>query len=294
MAISRRNALKVLAGAGAASVASPVEAFGKAEAVDTSRMTGMLYDATLCIGCKACMTACQEANEMEQERGALWSSDVDLSSRTKNVIKFYQGPEGTSFMKMQCMHCIEPACAAACMLGALHKDDEGVVTWDGDLCVGCRYCQVACPFNVPKFEWDSAAPKIVKCELCKHRTTEGKRPACVEVCPREAVIYGKRDELLKEARRRIAENPGKYDPKVFGETDGGGTQVLYLSAASIGFQNLGLPVLGTRSLPDRVHGVQGLIYRGFIAPVVLYGALAATIYRNHKRGHADGDAHEEA
>lgn len=284
MAISRRNALKVLAGAGAATLAAPVESLAKKEKPDTSRLMGMLYDATLCVGCKACMSACNEANGIEQEKGAIWSDDVDLSARAKNVIKYYEGPEGNSFMKMQCMHCIEPACASACMLGALQKNEEGVVKWNGDLCVGCRYCQVACPFNVPKFEWHSAAPRIVKCELCEHRTKEGKLPACVEVCPREAVIYGRRDDLLKEAKRRIAENPGKYHPRVFGEEDGGGTQVLYLASASVGFDKLGLPELGTRSLPDRVHGVQGLIYKGFIAPVVLYGALATTIYRNTKRG----------
>ena len=203
MSISRRNALKVIAGAGAA-MAAPIEALAKDKHVDTSHYTGMLYDATKCVGCKACMSACQEANNLEQEKGSLWSSDIDLSARTKNVIKFYDGPEGNSFMKMQCMHCIEPACASACMLGALTKDEEGVVKWQGDLCVGCRYCQVACPFNVPKFEWDSANPKIVKCELCKDRTKEGKLPACVEVCPREAVIYGKRDDLLKEAKRLLA------------------------------------------------------------------------------------------
>ena len=156
----------------------------------------------------------------------------------------------------------DPACAGACMLGSLHKDEvTGIVAYDPDYCVGCRYCQMACPFNVPKFEFKKASPKIVKCELCRHRVKEaatvvggftryppGQGPACCEVCPRQAVIYGKRDELLADAKRRIAENPGRYSQdRVYGETEVGGTQVLYLS--HVPFEKLGSPSSGT--VPSR-------------------------------------------
>jgi len=164
------------------------------------------------------------------------------------------------------------------MLGALKKREFGVVTYEPDLCVGCRYCEVACPYGVPKFEWAKAAPRIVKCELCKERLKTGLEPACTAVCPRKAVIFGKRTDLLREAKRRIAEEPDRYVQKVFGETDGGGTQVLYLS--HVPFEELGLPSLGDRPAPELARSIQHGLYRGFVAPIVLYGALAAVMARN--------------
>jgi hypothetical protein len=136
---------------------------------------------------------------------------------------------------------------------------------------------------VPKFEWQAAAPKIVKCELCDHRVKDGKLPACVEVCPREAVIYGTREDLLRDAKARITAAPDRYNPKVYGEHEAGGTQVLYLAPRDITFEELGLPALDERPLPDRVRGVQGVIYKGFIAPIALYGVLGTVIFRNQRR-----------
>jgi len=195
------------------------------------------------------------------------------------------------------MHCVDPACAGACMLGSLKKDEvTGVVTYNPDYCVGCRYCMMSCPFNVAKFEFEKALPKIIKCEFCSHRFPKnlamtqvdgfsrfgiGQGPACCEVCPRGAVIYGKRAELLTEAKRRIAESPGRYQPKVYGETDGGGTQVLYLS--HVPFDKLGLPNLNETGVPQTALSVQHGIYKGFIAPVALYAALGAVMIRNRKQ-----------
>jgi Fe-S-cluster-containing dehydrogenase component len=178
------------------------------------------------------------------------------------------------------MHCADPACANACMLGAYKKREHGIVTYDVDLCVGCRYCQVACPFGIPKFEWSKAAPRMVKCELCNHRLAQGKIPACAEVCPRGAVIYGTRADLLNEAKARLAKYPGKYVPRVYGEHDGGGTQVLYLS--HVPFEKLGLPVLSETSTSTRQRTIQHGIYRGFAAPIALYGVLGAVMLRNRK------------
>jgi len=270
--------------ADAASTAAPV---APADAV------GLLYDATLCIGCKACVVACREANGLEPDRGAsggLYQMPVDLNERTKNVIKLYEEGGERSFMKMQCMHCLDPACANACMLGAFKKREYGIVTYDVDLCIGCRYCQVACPYGVPKFEWSKALPRMVKCELCSHRIAEGKIPACAEVCPRAAVIYGRRADLLREAKERLARSPDRYVPKVFGETDGGGTQVLYLS--HVPFEKLGLPALGETSTPTLQRTIQHGIYKGFAAPVALYGVLGAVMFRNRRAAVAGGS--EEA
>ncbi len=284
MAVDRRALLKGLAAAaGATAVATPAVASRRREAPPDA--VGMLYDATLCIGCKACVVACRQANNLEYEpHSSLWDDPVDLSGRTKNIIKVYREGERISFMKQQCMHCLDPGCVGACMMGSFQKREHGIVTWKGERCIGCRYCAVACPYNIPKFEWDKAFPLVVKCEMCSHRIAEGGIPACCEVCPRKAVIYGRYSELLAEAKRRVAAQPERYYPKVYGEKDGGGTQVLYLTAREVPFDRLGLPDLGEEPVPELVRTVQHGIYKGFIAPVALYVVLGAVMLRNRKKG----------
>jgi Fe-S-cluster-containing dehydrogenase component len=296
MNVSRRTALKGLAVAAAAAPAGRAAARQrKAPAPDA---VGMLYDSTRCIGCRACVTKCREANGLPPSRSAdgLYDAAVDLDGTTKNIIKLATLGEGRyAFVKAQCMHCVDPACTSVCMIGALHKDAAtGVVEYDKDGCVGCRYCQVACPFNVPKFTWEKAAPQIVKCELCRHRGDAKKEgplavanPACCEVCPREAVIYGRRDDLLTEASRRIAASPERYEPKVYGEFDAGGTHVLYLAARGVGFERLGLPDVGTDPAPQLSESIQHGIYYGALAPVALFGAALFAV-RPSRNDHEEG------
>jgi Fe-S-cluster-containing dehydrogenase component len=192
--ISRRTALRVLGAGVAAATAGGAEAAAPhARRGRTPDDVGLLYDSTRCIGCRACVTRCKEANDLAPSRtridGADYDAPLDLDASTKNVIRIARDGERTAFVKGGCMHCIDPACINACMVGALGKRAGGVVSYDVNLCVGCRYCQVVCPFNVPKFDWKSAFdPRIVKCELCRHRK-EG--PACAEACPREALLTGK-------------------------------------------------------------------------------------------------------
>lgn len=295
MSLDRRTLLKGLATAGAgaaAGVALPAEA--KTVAAAPPDAVGMLYDATLCIGCRACVTACKQANNLP---GELYDPPNDLSGDTKNIIKRYETAEEDSYMKAQCMHCIDPGCANACMIGAFKKRELGIVTWDGDRCIGCRYCQVACPYGIPKFEWDSAIPLIVKCELCNHiiadengNYKEGTQPGCCQSCPKEAVIFGTYEELLADAKQRIADHPDRYwpqgDPKIFGETDAGGTQVLYL--ASVDFEKIGLPDLGDKPSAELARDVQHGVYKGFIAPVALYAILGGVMWRN-RRANAAGE-----
>jgi Fe-S-cluster-containing dehydrogenase component len=286
--MERRNFLRSLVVlGGAASVPCAARA---AELESVPGAVGMLYDSTLCIGCKACVVKCREANGLSPQRtkqdSGLHDMQTDLDYDTKTVIKVYRNPErqgpAFAFTKQQCMHCLDPACVSACMLGSLQKREGGVVTYDPNLCVGCRYCQIACPFGVPKFDFGSATPSIVKCELCMPRLKQGKEPACTEVCPRKAVIYGKRDDLLREAHKRLDSEPGKYFPKVYGEHDAGGTQVLYLNPRGISFEKIGLPSLGDESIPHLSDTVQESVYQGMLTPALLYGALAFVIRRNHK------------
>jgi formate dehydrogenase beta subunit len=292
MAISRRVALQTMLAAGA-TVAGARPAKAAVLPVAAADAVGLLYDATLCIGCKTCTVACRDANHLPPDTSGspngLYNAPVDLSAKAKTVIKLYAEGDERSYVKTQCMHCIDPACASACMLGALQKREFGIVSYDPDLCIGCRYCEVGCPFGVPKFEFAKSAPKIVKCELCRDRLANGQEPACTEVCPRKAVIFGRRSELLKEAKRRIAEHPDRYVAKVYGETDGGGTQVLYLS--HVPFEKLGLPTLGDEPAPQLARSIQHGVYRGFVAPAALYAALGFVMFRNRRSGEPSrGDA----
>ncbi len=299
MGISRRFALKSVATAAGTALARAIapakaDAYERVEPADDA--VGMLYDTTKCIGCKSCMTACNEANNLPYdtrgESAGRWHMPFDLNEYCKNIIKLYKDDETgeQSFVKRQCMHCVDPACTTACMLGALYKAEHGIVRYNADLCVGCRYCEMACPFNIPKFEWESRAGKIVKCELCAHLVAEGKLPGCCEVCPTGAVIYGNRAELLAEAHRRIEAEPDRYVPHVYGETEAGGTQVLYL--AHLDFEKLGLPDYGDRPVPQTVKTIQHGIYQGFVAPVGLYAMLAAVMMRN-RRQQSEEDTKDE-
>lgn len=294
MEITRRDLLhKITTGGAAIAIGGTVSAAtltGIAHAEETVKVppqaVGMLYDATRCIGCQTCVVACTKANDLapDNRRDPLHQSPGDLNYRTKTIIKLYKSADGkdSSFVKQQCMHCIDPACASACMFGGLKKDAKtGVVTWSGKLCVGCRYCEIACPFNVPKFRWEGFNPEIVKCEFCKERLANGQEPACTAVCPKKAVIFGPREELMKEAKLRIAANPGKYfENRVFGEHEAGGAQVLYLS--HVAFDKLGLPQPGDESIPQKYLKWQKGLYSYLILPAGLYAVLVGTIRKNLK------------
>ena len=293
MAINRRDFLKVSAGSSLllASNVSLAEAAPKPLSPDA---LGILYDATLCIGCKSCMVNCKKYNSMEggalyeEDRGVpyeyspdrIYDAPTTLSDKTLNIIKAYrngtglnkdQAVDGFSFVKNHCLHCVNPACVSVCPVAALVKDPvTGVVSYDAHKCIGCRYCQIACPFNIPKFEWDEASPKIVKCQLCHHRYAEGKYAACCEFCPTGASIFGKVVDLREEAKKRLGLKPGDeyaypvkrvdsgetltqkvphYTEKVYGLTEAGGTQ--YMLMAGVPFDKLGFnPRITDDAYPD--------------------------------------------
>jgi len=210
----------------------------------------ILTDTTRCTGCEACVSACKQENDLGPDQPRRWKVRIDDLSSTR-FTTIVRRP-GNHNVRQQCRHCLDPACVSACIVGALTKTEMGPVVYDSDRCMGCRYCMVACPYGIPRYEWESRAPWVRKCTMCYDRLQQGKQPACTEACPYGATVFGTREEMLAEAKRRISENPGKYypkaSPKIYGETDVGGTSVLYLSDISLDF--LGWqPDLGDQPLP---------------------------------------------
>jgi formate dehydrogenase iron-sulfur subunit len=195
-------------------------------------MIGMLVDVTRCDGCSQCIEACVQAHSLGNAAPRPQQNEDGLSANRWAAI--VQNPDGQPVRKF-CRHCLEPACASVCPTGAMYKTEQGPVLYDSSKCMGCRYCMMACPFGIPRYEWDSPAPRVSKCNLCFQRLQEGLLPACVQSCPQEALLFGERDTLLEEAHMRLAASPGLYLPKVYGESEVGGTSILYISSSSLDF-----------------------------------------------------------
>jgi Fe-S-cluster-containing dehydrogenase component len=286
MSISRRKFLTWIGGAGAGAViGSSAHAGSRKNLEGHPDGYGVLHDMTLCIGCRSCEEACNEVSNLPAPEKSFKDLTVleenrRTSSTAITVVNKYENKRRTDhplFRKHQCNHCQEPACVSACFSKALKKTKEGPVVWDPALCVGCRYCMVACPFDVPAYEYDNAAsPRVVKCNMCYPLLQEGKEPACVEACPTGALTFGKREDLLKLARERIRKHPGRYVDHIYGEHEMGGTDWLYLSA--VPFEEVGMrtdlgetpaPLLSAGAL-NSIPLVVGLL------PVALTGFYAMT------------------
>jgi formate dehydrogenase iron-sulfur subunit len=208
-------------------------------------MKAILNDVTRCTGCERCVQACASSNDLPKALPAERAREDRLSGR--RLAALVRVPNG-AYARKSCLHCLEPACAEACLVGAIKKTPQGPVVYDADKCIGCRYCMLACPFSIPRYEWDKTLPFITKCSMCAERLAEGEVPACVEACPNEAIICGERDELLAEAHRRIEAKPDLYLPHVYGEREVGGTCVMYVS--SVPLDALGWPkAIGDKPVP---------------------------------------------
>jgi Ni/Fe-hydrogenase subunit HybB-like protein/Fe-S-cluster-containing dehydrogenase component len=294
MAITRRNLLQALGVAGA-TAALPRRLRGDAGPEDAGDRVAILYDPTHCIGCKECIKGCVEANGTDPY-GSI-QDDAELAPDTLTVLHRFEEAPRESFVKHQCMHCLDPACVSACMLGAMRVDADGAVVWNADLCVGCRYCQIGCPFNRPRFEWDTPLPELRKCELCPERRARGLEPACIERCARGALVYGTRDEMLAEARARMEAHPDRYEERIYGEKEAGGTAWLYMAPRGVSFAEMGLPELREESVPSLPETLQHTLYKGFIAPMALLGLAGAAVHRNSRTLHeeeARSHAHERS
>ena len=279
--MKRRAFLSLLTGSAAVGVTSalPVtraEAAG-GEFKGYPDSNAVLTDLTLCIGCRKCEEACSQVNSLPAPAPLDDRSIFQQKRRTHadsfTVVNQYSVDGRDVYRKMQCMHCLEPACATACFVRAFTKNPDGSVTYDPTLCVGCRYCMVSCPFNIPAYTYDKVlSPVVRKCTMCHDRQMEGKLPGCVEACPTGALIFGKRRELLAIARKRIADNPDRYIDHIYGEHEMGGTA--WLTISGVDFSKVGMREdLGTRAAAEYTTGVLGALPMvvGFW-PVVLGGA----------------------
>lgn len=358
--MDRRKFIKIAASTGVATgVATTAQAALQNDSIDDiSNPVGMLFDSTLCVGCQACVSKCQELNTIDPKTGErvlnpdggtnqdgdqIWSQNDKLTPFTRNIIQVWTSPNkdkdgkeikghegdgannpnvyefgkqkdqlenGYAYIKKQCMHCITPNCVYVCPTTALVKDKRtGIIHWDGSVCIGCRSCMLACPYNVPQYDYNNPFGALSKCELCNQKGLErldkGGLPGCVEACPAGAVIYGTHEELMAEAKKRLTLTPGEvydyprmrvngddtyrhpvgnYHKEIYGEKEGGGTQVLVLSA--IPTENFGLPSLeqmGEFATGKRTSTLQHKIYKGMMLPAAVLVGITACVLRNQKK-----------
>jgi formate dehydrogenase iron-sulfur subunit len=204
----------------------------------------VLVDLTRCIGCRGCQMACKSWNERGVKKTVMagdFTNPPELNSECYTNIRFVETKQGESpvwnFAKSQCLHCHDPACVAVCPVAALRKTAEGPVTYEAERCMGCRYCMLACPFLIPKYEWEKLLPVVQKCTFCSERIKDGVVPACIKTCPTGTMVYGEREEILSLAKARVENGKGKYVPHIYGEKEAGGTSWIYISA--VPFEDLG-------------------------------------------------------
>ncbi len=308
MKLSRRALLKsglaasavVVPAAGAGEGAEPSE--GHAPAPD---WVGVLVDTTLCIGCRKCEEACNARNHLPRTAEPFSNRDVLRTFRRPSesaftVVNQFPGmpspdQEGHpyTFAKTQCMHCLIPSCVSACPVAALTKAADGAVVYDPLICMGCRYCMIACPFEIPAYEYDKAlTPRVRKCEFCSNTAGgTGADPACAAACPTEALVFGRRVDLLAMAHHRIGQRPDRYVDHVYGETELGGTSWLYLTGRPP--REIRLLDLPERAPALRTEAIQHGIFKYGLLPTVFYGALAGIMWHSSRAEAAEADAPDD-
>lgn len=302
--LDRRSFLKVAAAGVSASTLGASQVKGAEIKLDENRI-GVLVDTAVCVGCRLCEWACRTAHHLPTDALETYADD--------SVFKEFRRPDKTALtvvnefeneknpllpihVKTQCMHCEKPACVSACIVGALTKNQDGSVVWDGDKCIGCRYCMVACQFQIPTYDYDvSIDPQIRKCDFCEDRRKEGLLPACVNICPNEALIFGKRCDVLKIAKERIKRKPEVYVNHIYGENEIGGTSWMYI--ASKDFDKLKMATLGSNPAPGISEAIQHGIFAYFVPPVTLYTLLGTFMWvlkrRKEKSPEEIGDTNKE-
>ncbi|QCE35245.1 formate dehydrogenase subunit beta [Acetobacteraceae bacterium] len=204
---------------------------------DASLQVTKLIDVSICTGCKACQAACDEWNDLRTKVGenyGVYDNPMDLEAETWTVIRFdeYVNENGKLEWLMRkdgCMHCSEPGCLKSCpSAGAIVQFENGIVDFESEHCIGCGYCMIGCPFNIPRVSHKDN--HSYKCTLCSDRVAVGQEPACVKTCTTGALAFGMRDDMLELAEERVKglkergfPNAGVYNPQGVG-----GTHVIYV------------------------------------------------------------------
>ncbi|MDH3216747.1 MAG: 4Fe-4S dicluster domain-containing protein [Candidatus Krumholzibacteria bacterium] len=285
--MDRRDALKTMGLLGASTLLG--DSAAAEERASDAEFFGVLVDTTRCAGCRNCEFVCAETNGLPDppDDDSVLEQERKPSVTQWSVVNRYETDRGEVFVKRQCMHCNHPACASACLTKAMLKTGRGPVIWRESKCMGCRFCMISCPFDIPKFEYNSPVPKIQKCRMCWERLAEGEQPACVEECPEEALTFGPRRELLDIARRRIYKSPDRYLNHIYGEHETGGTGWLYLAAVS--FEQLGFRAdLGTEPYPELTKNFLYSVPVVFaLMPLFLLGVSGATKRADESEGIPD-------
>ncbi|WP_028325305.1 hydrogenase 2 operon protein HybA [Desulfatirhabdium butyrativorans] len=295
MKLDRRGFFKIVGIGASAAVAGAPKTSHAWQSKAPPDPYGCLVDLTRCVGCRKCELACNEVNHLPEP--AVRFDDLRVFDKARRpdekaytiVNRYHTGKRDDidrmtpTFVKVQCMHCQDPACVSACIVGALTKKENGAVHYDVNKCIGCRYCMVACPFEIPAYEYlDPWTPKVQKCTFCYERISKaGGKPGCAATCPTEAITFGKRSTLLKMAHRRISENPAKYIDHVYGETEVGGTSWMYVS--DVAFETVGFPAVPDKPMPKLSETVQHTFYTYLWSPAVLYAVLAGIMWRQSKK-----------
>lgn len=215
-------------------------------------MDAILVDVTKCIGCEKCIAACIDKNHLNLEK-SFFDRETSRDGLSADRLLSIKKIEPDRFARYSCMHCMEPACVSACLVGGITKSKEGPVIYDSSKCIGCRYCMLACPFHIPRYEWNETKPFMKKCNMCYDRIKENMLPACVEACPQKAIIFGDRNKLLHHAQSIIKQSRGKYINHIWGEKELGGACVLYIS--DVDLTKMGWPGKPAKPIPQDTESV---------------------------------------
>ncbi len=300
MQITRRHFFRFMGAAGASVAVRPPSAHAWQSKAPPDTF-GCLVDLTRCVGCRKCEEACATVNGLpEPERADCQCTIFEKNRRPDEtaftvINRYYTGKVDTfdkpvpTYAKVQCMHCQDPACVSACIVGALTKEDTGAVRYDVSKCIGCRYCMVACPFEIPAYEYfDPITPRVMKCTFCQERISKADGlPGCAAICPTEAITFGRRDTLLKVAKKRLKENPGIYLQHIYGEKEVGGTAWMYIS--SVPFDTVNLPTLPDTPAPKLSETIQHSLFSYLWSPVLLFGVLGAFMARCNQEDHKENN-----